>query len=99
MFLDACETASRICRCLCLEQGNCLILGSGGKGRNSLARIGCYLSGHKMFDAGVNIEYTKRLWNEDLKKVAMLCGIDNEKIGILLIYFLLFDFSPRFFIL
>ena len=58
MFLDACETTAKISRCLQLEYGHCLILGSGGKGRNSLARLACFVSGFKMFDAGVNVEYT-----------------------------------------
>jgi dynein heavy chain len=77
MFLDACETASKISRCLTLEMGHCLILGTGGKGRNCLARLGCFLSGHKMFEAGINQDYSMRMWQDDLKKVLMSCGVEK----------------------
>lgn len=43
MFLDATEHVARIARIIRQPQGNTLILGVGGSGRQSLARIATYL--------------------------------------------------------
>lgn len=43
MFLDATEHITRIARIIRQPQGNALILGVGGSGRQSLARIATYL--------------------------------------------------------
>ena len=43
MFLDATEHIARIARIIRQPQGNALILGVGGSGRQSLARIATYL--------------------------------------------------------
>jgi len=44
MFLDACDHVNRICRVLRQPQGNALLLGVGGSGRQSLARLAAYIS-------------------------------------------------------
>ena len=58
MFLDACETALKVLRQIKIEKGNLLILGTGGKGRNCLSRLGIYLSGYKMYECGAGTENT-----------------------------------------
>lgn len=54
MFLDACENIAKITRIMSLDQGHTLLLGTGGKGRCCLARLSCFLSKHKLLEAGVN---------------------------------------------
>lgn len=49
MFLDACEHITRISRIIRQPQGNALVLGVGGSGRQSLSRIATYLTGYKLF--------------------------------------------------
>jgi dynein heavy chain len=49
MFLDATEHITRIARIIRQPQGNALILGVGGSGRQSLARIATYLEGYRLF--------------------------------------------------
>jgi dynein heavy chain len=49
MFLDACDHVSRICRILRQPQGNALLLGVGGSGRQSLSRLASYMSNYKCF--------------------------------------------------
>ena len=44
MFLDACDHVSRIYRILRQPQGNALLLGVGGSGRQSLAKLSSYMS-------------------------------------------------------
>jgi dynein heavy chain len=49
MFLDAAEHVTRIARIIRQPQGNSLILGVGGSGRQSLSRMATYLTGYKLF--------------------------------------------------
>ena len=49
MFLDACEHISRICRIIRQPNGNALLLGVGGSGRQSLSRMATFLTNYKLF--------------------------------------------------
>lgn len=75
MFLDACEHIARIARIIRQPQGNALVLGVGGSGRQSLSRIATYLTGYKLFQIEVTKSYNMRSWREDVKKVLLLAGL------------------------
>lgn len=77
MFIDACITSSKICRAISLEQGHCFIIGNSGKGRNTLSRLSIFLSSQKMYEIGMNQNYSMRIWQDDLKKIFSHCGIDK----------------------
>jgi dynein heavy chain len=75
MFLDACEHISRIARIIRQPQGNALVLGVGGSGRQSLARMATFLTNYKIFQIEVVKNYTMRSWRDDIKKVLMYAGV------------------------
>jgi dynein heavy chain len=49
MFVDACEHVSRITRVIRQPLGNCLLLGVGGSGRQSLSRLATFIANYKLF--------------------------------------------------
>lgn len=46
LFQDACEHISRIVRIIRQPSGNALLLGVGGSGRQSLAKMAIFISNH-----------------------------------------------------
>ncbi len=86
MFLDACDNVSRICRVLRQPQGHALLLGVGGSGRQSLAKLSTFISGFKQFSIEVTKTYGIKAWKEDLKKnVLKPAGIDEVKLTFLFV--------------
>jgi dynein heavy chain len=49
MFLDAVDHVSRITRVIRQPLGNCLLLGIGGSGRQSLSRLATFMANYKLF--------------------------------------------------
>ena len=78
LFLDACEHIARIARVLRQPQGHALLLGVGGSGRQSLARVGIFISGSKLESIEVVKNYNIRMWREDLKTILMQAGVENK---------------------
>jgi len=85
MFLDACEHIARICRILRQPQGNALLLGVGGSGRQSLARLATYISGYKLYQIEVVKGYNMSKWRDDVKKCLMMAGVDNKQVTFLFV--------------
>ena len=83
MFLDACEHIARIARIIRQPQGNALVLGVGGSGRQSLSRMATYLTGYKLFQIEVIKNYNMRAWREDVKKALMMAGNENKPLSFL----------------
>lgn len=80
MFLDAIEHVSRICRIIRNPMGNALLLGVGGSGRQSLARLAAFISDYKLLSIEITKGYGKNEWREDLKKCLKCAGIENNPI-------------------
>jgi dynein heavy chain len=62
LFQDACEHISRIVRVLRQPRGNALLLGVGGSGRQSLAKISAFIANQAL--AGIELikNYGLRAW-------------------------------------
>lgn len=78
MFLDACEHIARICRILRQPQGNALLLGVGGSGRQSLAKMATFISSYKLFQIEVVKGYNFNKWRDDLKVCLKQAGLENK---------------------
>ena len=85
MFLDACEHITRICRILRQPQGHALLLGVGGSGRQSLARMATYISGYRLYQVEVVKGYNIPKWRDDLKKCLMMAGVENKQVTFLFV--------------
>jgi dynein heavy chain, axonemal len=78
MFLDACDHVSRIERVIRQPLGNALLLGVGGSGRQSLARLATFIANYKIFQIEVVKGYGMQNWRDDVKKALMQAGVDNK---------------------
>jgi len=85
MFLDACEHIARICRILRQPQGNALLLGIGGSGRQSLARLASFISNYRLFQIEVVKGYNMGKWRDDLKRCLMIAGVENKPVSFLFV--------------
>jgi dynein heavy chain len=78
MFLDACEHAARSCRVLNQPNGNVLLLGVGGSGRQSLCRLSTYICEFECFQISVAKGYGMTEFKDDLKRCLMTSGVEDK---------------------
>ena len=69
MFKFAIEHVSRVSRVLKQDNGHCLLIGIGGSGRQSAAKLATFMADYEMFMIEITKNYTVNEWREDLKKV------------------------------
>ena len=79
LFADAIEHVSRISRILSLPQGNALLLGVGGSGRQSLTNLAAFVGDFQMFRIEISNNYGKQEWRDDLKSLLMQTGIEQKR--------------------
>ena len=78
IFSDALEHVARIARVLRQPQGNALLLGVGGSGRQSMTRLANYLAGYDLKMVEIVKGYSMLDWREDIKKVLMQAGVKDR---------------------
>jgi len=78
MFLDACEHVARISRIIRMEQGNALLLGVGGSGRQSLAKMATFIAAYDIFQVEVVKGYKFMTWREDVNLCLKKSGLEKK---------------------
>ena len=78
-FEDALEHLCRIHRVIRLPQGNCLLVGVGGSGKQSLSKLAAYTAGCSVFEITLTRGYDEVSFREDLKKLYAMLGAENKK--------------------
>ena len=61
-------------------QGNALLVGVGGSGKQSLAKLAAFMAGCEVFEITLTRGYDETLFREDLKQLYTLLGSDNKKV-------------------
>ena len=84
IFTYVLEHLSRICRVLKQDGGHALLVGVGGCGRQSMARLAAQVIGYEIFQPEISKAYGTLEWKEDIKKVLMVAGCDDRRIVFLL---------------
>lgn len=77
-FEDCVQHLSRISRILRQPRGNALLVGVGGSGRSSMARLGASINTYTTFTIEITKSYRQKEWYEDIKKMLRDCGIEDK---------------------
>eukprot|EP00899_Mesostigma_viride_P018540 jgi/Mesvir1/26688/Mv20468-RA.1 len=80
MFTDALEHLTRIHRIIRLDRGNALLVGVGGSGKQSLARLAAFTAGCEVFEITLTRGYDEAAFREDLKTLYTKLGAENKRV-------------------
>eukprot|EP00048_Salpingoeca_helianthica_P012902 m.192947 g.192947 ORF g.192947 m.192947 type:complete len:4011 (+) comp15437_c5_seq118:82-12114(+) len=80
LFEDALEHLFRIHRILRMDRGHALLVGVGGSGKQSLARLAAWTARYSVFEITISRGYDETMLREDLKKLYTLVGLECKKV-------------------
>ena len=83
LFDDALEHLTRVHRVIRMDQGHALLVGVGGSGRQSVARLAAFAAGCDIFEITLSRGYGEEEFREDLKTLYHKLGIENKKVRII----------------
>ena len=78
LFRDAMEHITRIIRVIRKPRGNMFLIGIGGSGRQSLARLASYICEYKVFQIEVTKTYRLTEFRDDLRRLYFQAGVENK---------------------
>ncbi|CAB4069325.1 DNAH [Lepeophtheirus salmonis] len=78
MFRFAVEHISRINRII--KTGHAMLVGIGGTGRQSLAKLATFIARYELFQIEINRTYGLVAWRNDLRKVLKKAGAEGKKV-------------------
>merc|ERR1719174_2636378 len=79
-FLYMLEHLSRVCRVIKSPGGNGLLVGVGGSGRQSCARLACFLADFSVFQIEIAKGYDMLAFREDMKKMLIQAGGNGDHV-------------------
>ena len=77
-FNDCIQHLSRISRVLRQQRGNALLVGVGGSGRQSMARLASNMNGMTAFSIEISKNYREKEFHEDIKKLLLKTGVEVD---------------------
>ena len=77
MFFDALQHVTRIARVLRQPQGNALLLGVGGSGRQSLCRLATFIADIYLYQIEISKGYGIAEWRENIRDLLLKAGVEN----------------------
>jgi dynein heavy chain len=80
LFADALEHVARVCRIARTPLGHALLLGVGGSGRQSLARLAAHIEDFECFSIEISKQYGQNEWRDDLRKLLKTAGVEGRDI-------------------
>ena len=83
LFDNALEHLTRIHRVIRMDQGHTLLVGVGGSGRQSLARLAAFAAGCEVFEITLSRGYGEDEFREDLKQLYHKLGLEDKKVKII----------------
>lgn len=79
LFDDALEHLVRVHRVFGMHRGHVLLVGTGGSGKHSVARLASYAAGCETFEIVLSRGYNAVSFREDLKKLYFQAGVEDQK--------------------